>query len=83
MPAVGHHEGKLLGRQRVMQGKPVIDLKAHPRLRSTAMKLADGCRDQARRGRRAATERHFAIFAIVRFPSRLLSSMFSSWKRRA
>jgi hypothetical protein len=33
MPAVGHHEGKLLGRQRVMQGKPVIDLKTHPRLR--------------------------------------------------
>jgi hypothetical protein len=66
-----------------MQGKPVIDLKAHPRLRETAMKLSDGRRDQARRGRRATTERHFAIFAIVRFPSRLLSSMFNSWKRRA
>jgi hypothetical protein len=31
------------------------------------MKLTDGRRDQARRWRRAATERHFAIFAIVRF----------------
>ncbi|VED53737.1 Uncharacterised protein [Raoultella terrigena] len=51
-----------------MQGKPVINLKAHPHLRQQTVKLANGGRDQPRGGRRAAAKRDLAVLRIIRLP---------------
>ena len=50
-----------------MQSQPVINLKAHPRLRQKTMKLADGSRNQPRGGGRAAAKGDLAGLRIVRF----------------
>ena len=67
LPAVGNHKRVELRGQRLMQRQPVINLKAHPRLRQKAMKLADGGRNQPCGRGRAAAKSDLAVLRIVRF----------------
>ena len=67
LPAVGDDKRIALGGERLMQSQPVINLKAHPRLRQKTMKLADGSRNQPRGGGRAAAKGDLAVLRIVRF----------------